>query len=214
MNGSGKSTLFKSLMGLVKPDSGSISILGNGTAAARRNGRIAYTPQSEDIDWSFPISVDDVVLMGRYGRMGLTRRAKADDRRAAAEALDRVELSELAGRQIGALSGGQRKRAFLARSLAQGADVLLLDEPFAGVDKRSEATITRILREIAADGATVFISTHDLVAVPELCDQVALINHVIVFRGPPAEALRPGNLAPAFGGFVPLSLAEESAASR
>lgn len=203
MNGSGKSTFFKSVMGLVSPDRGTIHIYGESPAVARRSSRLAYTPQSESIDWSFPIRVADVVLTGRYGRMGLTRRASSDDRIATESALARVGLQDLGERQIGELSGGQRKRVFIARSLAQGADLLLLDEPFAGVDKRSEATIAGLLRELAAEGKTILISTHDLVAIPELCDDVALINQRIVFHGPTDEAMQPKRLSLAFGGFVP-----------
>ncbi|HZJ28641.1 MAG TPA: metal ABC transporter ATP-binding protein [Solirubrobacterales bacterium] len=210
MNGSGKSTLFKAVLGLVEPRAGSVRLFGETARAARHRGRLAYTPQSEEIDWAFPISVAEVVTTGRYGRMGPTRRASKADRVAVGEALARVELEEFAGRQIGELSGGQRKRAFLARSLAQGAELLLLDEPFAGVDKRSEATITRLLRELAAGGATVLVSTHDLVAVPELCDEVALLNRHIIFQGTAADALTPERLAPAFGGFVPLALAGQA----
>ena len=123
-------------------------------------------PQSEDVDWQFPLSVRDVVMMGRYGHQGFTRRPSKADRAAVDEALDRVELAEFADRQIGQLSGGQKKRAFVARGIAQGATMMLLDEPFAGVDKRSEATITRLLRELAADGCTILVSTHDLHALP------------------------------------------------
>jgi manganese transport system ATP-binding protein len=147
--------------------------------------------------------VVDVVMMGRYGQMGWRRRPSGDDWAAVGAALRRCQLTELAQRQIGALSGGQRKRVFLARGLAQGAELLLLDEPFAGVDKRSEATITALLRELAAEGRTVLVSTHDLVAVPALCDEVALINRRIIAQGSPAETLVPELLADAFGGFVP-----------
>ncbi|MGB1582871.1 MAG: metal ABC transporter ATP-binding protein [Solirubrobacterales bacterium] len=203
MNGSGKSTFFKSLVGLVKTDTGTISVFGKSAAEARRAGWIAYAPQNEDIDWDFPVSVREVVLMGRYGRMGLARRASEDDHAAVAAALDRVELTDLADRQIGALSGGQRKRAFVARGLAQGAQILLLDEPFAGVDKRSEKTITTLLRELAVEGRTIVVSTHDLIAVPALCDDVALINRHIIAHGTPDEILVPDLLADAFGGFVP-----------
>ncbi|MFV0490158.1 MAG: metal ABC transporter ATP-binding protein, partial [Vibrio fluvialis] len=129
MNGSGKSTLFKALMELVRIKSGSIEIFGEAPARARKDLRIAYTPQDEDVDWDFPVSVRDVVTMGRYGQMGWRRRARDGDREAVAAALERCRLSELADRQIGALSGGQRKRVFVARGLAQGADLLLLDEP-------------------------------------------------------------------------------------
>jgi manganese transport system ATP-binding protein len=203
MNGSGKSTLFKALMGLVRVDAGDIDLLGGTSADARRAGRVAYAPQSEDVDWAFPVSVADVVLMGRYGRMGWRRRARAADHAAVDAALERVELTDLRHRQIGALSGGQRKRAFVARGLAQGADVLFLDEPFAGVDSRSEATITALLRALAAEGRTIVVSTHDLVAVPALCDAVSLINRRVIATGPPAEVLVPSLLAQAFGGFVP-----------
>src|SRR5690606_11786383 len=141
MNGSGKSTLFKTITGMVRPAAGTVTLDGSTPAAARRRGLLGYVPQSEDVDWSFPVSVRDVVMMGRYGHLGPTRRPRATDRDAVDEALERVELTHLADRQIGALSGGQRKRAFVARGIAQGSGILLLDEPFAGVDKKSEATI-------------------------------------------------------------------------
>lgn len=204
MNGSGKSTLFKAVMGLVRPDAGVVTLFGGTPEAARRTGRVAYAPQSEAVDWAFPVTVREVVAMGRYGRLGPRRRLGPEDRAAVDAALERVELTALADRQIGALSGGQRKRAFVARGLAQGAELLLLDEPFAGVDKRSEATITALLRSLAAEGRTVLVSTHDLVAVPALCDDVALLNRRIVAQGPPDETLRPEPLGLAFGGFVPL----------
>ena len=203
MNGSGKSTLFKALMGLVPIDAGSIEIDGMSTSAARKAGAIAYAPQDEEIDWDFPVSVREVVLMGRYGHMGMSRRAKPADHAAVEDALARTDLTEFADRQIGQLSGGQRKRAFVARGLAQGAGILFLDEPFAGVDKRSEGTITTLLRELAAEGRTIVVSTHDLIAVPALCDEVALINRRIIAHGMPDEILVPELLAEAFGGFVP-----------
>jgi manganese transport system ATP-binding protein len=199
MNGSGKSTLFKSITGLVRPASGRVSIAGQTPAAARRRGLIGYVPQSEDVDWTFPVSVRDVVMMGRYGRLGPTRRPRPDDHRAVDAALERVELTELADRQIGRLSGGQRKRAFVARGIAQDAGILLLDEPFAGVDKKSEATIVRLLRELAADGRTVLVSTHDLHALPSLADEAVLLLRRVVFQGAVDEALRPELLARAFG---------------
>jgi manganese transport system ATP-binding protein len=212
MNGSGKSSLFKAIMGLVKPTTGTVALFGSRGDASRRAGRIAYAPQSEAVDWDFPVSVADVVLMGRYHRMGWRRRASADDHRAVAEALERVELTDLRDRQIGALSGGQRKRAFVGRALAQGADLLLMDEPFAGVDKRSEELLTTLLRDLAREGRTVLISTHDLIGIPGLCDRVTLLNRRIVATGTPAETLRPALLADAFGGFVPASALEAVAA--
>jgi manganese transport system ATP-binding protein len=199
MNGSGKSTLFKTIMGMVRPDRGRVRIESADPVAARRQGLLGYVPQSEDVDWAFPVSVRDVVMMGRYGRQGPTRRARPADHSAVAEALDRVELSPYADRQIGQLSGGQRKRAFVARGIAQDARILLLDEPFAGVDKRSEATIVRLLKELADDGRTVLVSTHDLHALPHLADEAVLLLHRILFHGSVSEALRPENLARAFG---------------
>lgn len=199
MNGSGKSTLCNAIMGMIRPDAGQVMLAGTTPAAARRAGAVGYVPQSERVDWSFPVSVRDVVMMGRYGKQGLTRRVRPADRAAVADALERVELTAYADRQIGQLSGGQRKRAFVARGLAQGASVLLLDEPFAGVDKRSEATIVRLLRELAAAGATVLVSTHDLQALPELADEAILLLHRVLMHAGVDEVLRPNNLAAAFG---------------
>ncbi|MEU3271056.1 metal ABC transporter ATP-binding protein [Saccharomonospora sp. NPDC006951] len=199
MNGSGKSTLFKTIMGLIRPDTGTVRVNGGSPALARGESAIGYVPQSENVDWAFPMSVRDVVLTGRYGKLGFTRRPRRADHDAADEALERVDLTGLAGRQIGQLSGGQRKRAFVARGIAQGARVLLLDEPFAGVDKRSEATITRLLRELSASGATVLISTHDLHALPDLADEVVLLMRSVLAHGNAGEVLRPENLALAFG---------------
>ena len=199
MNGSGKSTLFKTIMGMVKPDSGKVLINGHPPMKTRKEAGIGYVPQSEDVDWAFPLSVRDVVMMGRYGHLGFTRRPRKVDRDAVEQALKRVELGEFADRQIGQLSGGQKKRAFVARGIAQGATMMLLDEPFAGVDKRSEATITRLLRELAADGATILISTHDLHALPQLCDEAVLLMRKVLMHGSPDVVLQPENLAMAFG---------------
>jgi manganese transport system ATP-binding protein len=199
MNGSGKSTLFKTITGMVRPDHGTVLVDGEPPARARRAGRLGYVPQSEAVDWQFPLSVREVVMMGRYGHQGWTRRSSRTDRAAVDEALERVELTDLAERQIGALSGGQRKRAFVARGIAQQATTMLLDEPFAGVDKRSEATITALLRQLAAEGTTVLVSTHDLHALPALCDEAVLLMRSVLMHGPPAEVLRPENLARAFG---------------
>ncbi|WP_449372730.1 metal ABC transporter ATP-binding protein [Arthrobacter psychrolactophilus] len=199
MNGSGKSTLFKAIMGLVKPDAGTVTIAGDIPTKARRSGAVSYVPQSEDVDWQFPLSVQDVVMMGRYGHMGMSRRPRKADKLAVADALERVELSAYAQRQIGQLSGGQKKRTFVARGIAQGATTLLLDEPFAGVDKRSEATICALLKQMANDGATILVSTHDLHALPDLADEAALLMQRVLMHGTPQEVLRPENLALAFG---------------
>lgn len=199
MNGSGKSTLFKAIMGLVRPDSGAVRINGTDPARARRAGAVGYMPQSEDIDWAFPLSVYDVVLTGRYGRMGPVRRARPADKRAVEQALERVDLADYRHRQIGQLSGGQRKRAFLARCIAQEAELLLLDEPFAGVDTRSEATISALLREFADSGATILVSTHDLRALPDLADEAVLLMRTVLMHDRPDVVLQPQNLARAFG---------------
>ncbi|KAA5832545.1 metal ABC transporter ATP-binding protein [Saccharopolyspora hirsuta] len=199
MNGSGKSTLFKALMGLVRPDSGDIRLLGRDQRQARRDGLIAYVPQSEAVDWTFPVTVGDVVMMGRYGHLGLTRHPKQKDKAAVRAALERVGLTELAGNPIGALSGGQRKRAFVARGIAQEAQLLFLDEPFAGVDKKSEATISDLLRELRSEGRTVVISTHDLASVPALCDEAVLLQQRVIAHGPLDEVLSPETLARTFG---------------
>ncbi|MBV6757460.1 metal ABC transporter ATP-binding protein [Rhodococcus opacus] len=199
MNGSGKSTLFKAIMGTVKPDTGTVRINGAAPAAARKAGVLGYVPQSEDVDWTFPLSVRDVVMTGRYGRMGPTRRPKKADGDAVEHALERVELTDLADRQIGQLSGGQKKRTFVARGIAQGATILLLDEPFAGVDKRSEATITALLRELADAGAAILVSTHDLHALPDLADEAILLLRTVLMHGDPGVVLQPDNLAAAFG---------------
>lgn len=199
MNGSGKSTLYKAIMGLVRPVAGHVRIQDTTPALARRRGVVGYVPQSEEIDWSFPVSVRDVVMMGRYGRQRVLRRIRPSDRHAVDEALARVELTDLAHRQIGQLSGGQRKRAFVARGIAQEAQVLLLDEPFAGVDKPSEATIVRLLKELAAAGTTVVISTHDLHALPDLADEAVLLRNRVLLHDEVGRVIRPENLALAFG---------------
>ncbi|MFT3899482.1 MAG: metal ABC transporter ATP-binding protein [Gordonia sp. (in: high G+C Gram-positive bacteria)] len=199
MNGSGKSTLFKTIMGVIAPDAGTVTIDGMTPAVARRSGAVAYVPQAEDIDWTFPLSVREVVMMGRYGRQGFLRRPRPADRAAVDEALARVDLDDLQHRQIGNLSGGQRKRAFVARALAQEAGVLLLDEPFAGVDLRSQAAITALLRDEATSGSTVLISTHDLQSVPQLADQAVLLQNRVLAQGQPDEVMTPSSLIRIFG---------------
>lgn len=199
MNGSGKSTLFAAVMGRVKAASGDIRVFDDSPLRARKGGQIAFMPQAEHIDWDFPLSVRDVVMTGRYGRLSLTRRPRAIDRDAVSDALERVGMADFAGRQIGELSGGQRKRVFLARAIAQEARLLLLDEPFAGVDAASEAAIISLLRELRDDGCGILISTHDLAGVPELCDDVVLLRNRVLFHGDVTDALAPENLARVFG---------------
>ena len=164
-NGSGKSTLIKAIMGAVH-STGDVRLLGMDPTSARRRGLVGYVPQNEGVDWDFPVAVEDVVAMGRYGGLGPVRRLKAEDRAAVDGALELVDLLDLRRRPVGALSGGQRKRVFIARAIAQGARLFLLDEPFAGVDKPSEALITGLLRELAAEGATMLVATHDLSGLP------------------------------------------------
>jgi manganese transport system ATP-binding protein len=199
LNGSGKSTLLKAVMGIVRPESGSVRVLGLAPDAARRAGLVGYVPQAEDVDWTFPITVREVVTMGRYGRMGPLRRARAADVAAVDVALQRVDLAALADRQVGELSGGQRKRVFVARCLAQEAPVLLLDEPFAGVDQRSEAGITALLRSLVAEGRAVLVSTHDLQALPTLADEVVLLSTRVLATGRPDDVLRPHHLSRLLG---------------
>ena len=200
MNGSGKSTLFKAIMGFVAPSTGTVTICGRPVAWAQRANIVAYVPQTEEVDWNFPVSVADVVMMGRQGRMGFLRIPSAADRAAVAESLDRVGMRPFAGRQIGELSGGQRKRVFLARALAQEARIILLDEPFTGVDVKTERAIIDILAGLRDAGHLILVSTHNLAGVPEFCDQVALINRSLVAFGPVAEAYTAETLAQTFGG--------------
>ena len=198
-NGSGKSTLFKSIMGLLAPVSGWVRIGGRDIAHARREGTVAYVPQAEEVDWTFPVSVRDVVAMGRQGRMGFLRIPSAEDRRRVAESLARVGMEGFEERQIGELSGGQRKRVFLARALAQEASIVLLDEPFTGVDQTTEDAITAILKGLRDEGRLLLVSTHDLAGLPDLCDDVILLAGRLVAAGPVPEVYTAGNLEAAFG---------------
>lgn len=202
VNGSGKSTLFKAIMGLLRPSTGDVVIAGLPVAAALKRNLVAYVPQAEEVDWSFPVSVWDVVLMGRYGYMNFMRMPRAEDRRIADESLERVGMSEFRDRQIGELSGGQRKRVFLARALAQRGRVILLDEPFTGVDVNTESAIIALLRELRAAGHIMIVSTHNLGSVPEFCDHVVLINRTVLAAGPIAEVFTQENLLRTFGGVL------------
>lgn len=200
MNGSGKSSLIKALMGIVPVHQGRVLLNGRTPRQARRQAAVAYVPQAEEVDWSFPISVRDVVSSGRYGRLRWTRRLTQEDRDAVDEAMRRVGVTDLADRPIGALSGGQRQRTFVARAVAQQAGVLLLDEPFAGVDEPSERMISALLRELAAAECTILIATHDLHALPDLCTEAVLLaRRRVVLHAAPEMVLRPENLALAFG---------------
>ena len=202
VNGSGKSTLFKAVMGFVPLSAGQVQVLGLPVAQAMRQRLMAYVPQSEEVDWNFPVLVQDVVMMGRYGHMGFMRLPRQADRAAVRQALERVDMSDLAGRQIGALSGGQKKRVFLARALAQQARVILLDEPFTGVDVKTESAIIDLLRQLRDEGCIILVSTHNLGSVPEFCDRTALIQGTVLACGPTAEVFTRANLERAFGGVL------------
>ena len=199
VNGAGKSTLFKAIMGMVTPATGEVRIGGAPVREAQRRNWVAYVPQAEEVDWAFPVSVRDVVMMGRYGYMNRLRIPGAADRRAVAAALDRVGMAAFADRQIGQLSGGQRKRVFLARALAQDGRILLLDEPFGGVDVTTQEQMAGLLRELRAEGRIILVSTHDLASVPALCDRVALVKGTVLAVGPTVEVFTPANLTRAFG---------------
>ena len=203
MNGAGKSTLFKALTGFVRPSRGRIRINGQRIGMAQRHQMVAYVPQSESIDSQFPVSVWDVVMMGRYGSMNPLRIPRSSDRVAVRDALERVDLLAQRSRPLGTLSGGQRKRAFLARAIAQRADVLLLDEPFNGVDVRTEKVMAQLFMQFREEGRTILISTHDLSHVRDFCDLVVLINKTVLAYGETSEVFTPENLALTFGGLSP-----------
>ncbi|WP_075291156.1 manganese/iron ABC transporter ATP-binding protein [Pararhizobium arenae] len=202
VNGSGKSTLFKAIMGFVHLAKGEIRVLGLPVREALRKNLVAYVPQAEEVDWNFPVLVEDVVMMGRYGHMGMLRLPRAADREAVSAALARVDMSEFRTRQIGELSGGQKKRVFLARALAQDSKVILLDEPFTGVDVKTEDQIIRLLRELRQEGRVMLVSTHNLGSVPEFCDRTILVKGTVLAYGPTEETFTQLNLERAFGGVL------------
>ncbi|MFA7174532.1 MAG: ATP-binding cassette domain-containing protein [Kiritimatiellia bacterium] len=200
VNGSGKSTLFKTIMGFLTPTHGSVTIGGKPVQVAQKQNIVAYIPQAEDVDWAFPVNVLDVVLMGRYGYMNFLRIPRANDLEIATESLSRVNMLEYKDRQIGELSGGQKKRVFLARALAQRGRIVLLDEPFSGVDVQTEAAIIELLRELRTEGHLILVSTHDLGLVPSFCDRVVIINRTVLAAGPTHDTFTQENLGRAFGG--------------
>ncbi len=202
VNGAGKSTLFKAIMGFVPVAEGTIGILGQSVRAALKAGTVAYVPQAEEVDWTFPVLVEDVVMMGRYGRMGFLRLPSAADHKAVTDALARVGMADYRKRQIGELSGGQRKRVFLARALAQEGQVILLDEPFTGVDVQTEEAIITLLSDMRTEGRVMLVSTHNLGSVPEYCDQVVLVKGTVLNYGPTETTFTRENLEAAFGGVL------------
>ena len=202
VNGAGKSTLFKALMGFIPTVKGEISILGQSVKSALKENFIAYVPQAEEVDWSFPVLVQDVVMMGRYGHMGFFRKTRQQDVLEVERALKRVGMTDFKDRQIGELSGGQRKRVFLARALAQKSKIILLDEPFTGVDVKTETAIIKLLGEMRKEGKIMLVSTHNLGSVPEFCDRTILIKETILAYGKTENTFTRQNLELAFGGVL------------
>ena len=199
-NGAGKSTLLKAVLGLVPRLTGETLVFGKPAAADRK--QIGYVPQRTSIDWDFPTSVLDLVLMGTYGRLGWIRRPGAKEKRDAKAALEKVEIGDLADRQISELSGGQQQRAFLARAFVQDAPMFFLDEPFAGVDVTTEAAIVKLLHELRNQGKTIVVVHHDLSTVGEYLDQVTLINRKVISTGEVCDAFEPAFIEAAYGGKV------------
>jgi manganese/zinc/iron transport system ATP- binding protein len=200
-NGAGKTTLIKSILGLVRPVAGQVLI--NGKAGTDGQREVAYVPQRGSVDWDFPTSVADVVMMGRYGALGWFRRPGPRDRELTETAMERVAISHLAGRQISQLSGGQQQRVFLARALVQDASIYLMDEPFQGVDAKTERAIVELLQTLRSEGRTVIVVHHDLQTVSEYFDWVSLLNVRLIAAGPVNEVFNETNLRLTYGGRVP-----------
>ena len=197
-NGSGKSTLIKSIMGLVQPSSGWVKIFGKPYRENRR--RVGYVPQRESVDWDFPVTVMDVVMMGRYGHVGWFKRPKKADRDIARDCLDKVKMLPFANRQISNLSGGQQQRVFLARALAQESDVYFMDEPFAGVDAATETAIIALLHELREKGKTLMVVHHDLPTARNYFDQLLLLNMRVVAYGDTEDVFTYDLLQKTYGG--------------
>ncbi len=202
VNGAGKSTLFKAIMGFVPVAAGRVTILGLSVREALKQNLVAYVPQAEEVDWTFPVLVEDVVMMGRYGHMNWLRIPTKRDHEMVEEALARVNMTAYRKRQIGELSGGQRKRVFLARALAQEGQVILLDEPFTGVDVTTEEQIVDLLGKLRDEGRVMLVSTHNLGSVPDFCDRTVFVKGTVIASGPTAETFTEANLERAFGGVL------------
>ncbi len=200
VNGAGKSTLFKAIMGFVPVASGEIRVLGMSVREALRQNLVAYVPQAEEVDWNFPVLVEDVVMMGRYGHMSFLRIPSKRDHQMVEEALARVGMGDYRKRQIGELSGGQRKRVFLARALAQEGQVILLDEPFTGVDVTTEEQIISLMKDLRAEGRVMLVSTHNLGSVPDFCDRTIFVKGTVIASGKTEDTFTEDNLKTAFGG--------------
>ncbi len=201
-NGAGKSTMLKSVMGLIEPQSGFVKVFDKDLDDVRQ--RVSYVPQRESVDWDFPASVLDVVLMGRYGRRGLFKRMTKQDKEIAMASLAKVNMEKYYNRQIAQLSGGQQQRVFIARSLAQQADLYLMDEPFAGVDASAESSILSLLQEMRAEEKTIMVVHHDLQSAYEYFDWVILLNMRLVASGPKEEVFTPKLLQETYGGKLTL----------
>jgi len=197
-NGSGKTTLLKTVMGLLEPAGGFVEMLGEPLKKVRE--KVSYVPQRESVDWDFPADVMDVVKMGRYKKGNIFKRLTQNDKQIAAESLEKVNLLDFANRQIGQLSGGQQQRVFIARSLAQQAEIYLMDEPFAGVDAATEDAILKLLVEMKEQGKTVIIVHHDLQTAYQYFDWMVLLNTRLVASGPKEEVFTSANLQEAYGG--------------
>lgn len=197
-NGSGKSTLIKSILGFIRPDVGEVRLFGR--EAEQSKGRVAYVPQRGSVDWDFPITVKEVALMGRYGKVPWYRNLSKQDHRITDEALEMVRMSEFRDRQIGQLSGGQQQRVFMARAMAQGADILLLDEPFAGVDAATERAILDVLEQTKASGRTLMVVHHDLATAAEYFDSLILLKQRLFAFGPPKVVLNQKLLSQVYEG--------------
>ena len=197
-NGAGKSTLIKAAMGLLPVSSGWVKVFGQPVKDNLR--RVGYVPQRESVDWDFPVSVIDVVLMGRYGHLGLFKRPRKEDREVARECLEKVKMLPYADRQISNLSGGQQQRVFLARALAQESDLYFMDEPFAGVDAATEAAIVTILQELKDQGKTLLVVHHDLPTAKTYFDSLLLLNMRVVAFGPTEEVFNYDLLQSTYGG--------------
>lgn len=198
-NGAGKSTLFKLIVGTLKPSQGKVHTYGH---VPDSHICIAYVPQHSQVDWSFPVTVEDVVMMGRIGKIGLFRWPRRRDREVVRACLERVKVDHLARKQIGELSGGQQQRVFIARALAQSAELMLLDEPLAGLDIPGQKAIFEILDSLRPDGVTVLLATHDLNVAAEKFDQVMLLNKRIIAFGPAEAVLTTDHLMSAYGGLM------------
>ena len=192
-NGAGKSTLFKSILDIIDVNAGDITIFGTSLDQVRK--RIAYVPQKDEVDWDFPAQVMEIVLMGRYPHKKLLSRIDAQDKKIASEALELLGIADLADRQIGALSGGQQQRVFIARSICQGADIFLMDEPFVGVDMKTEHRIIEVMKDLARNGKTVLVVHHDLNTVDDYFDKVILLNQRLIAYGPTSSTFTKDQIA-------------------